>query len=198
MNEYELKYDNYENIAGVDEVGRGCIFGPVVSAAVILPKGFDFSGINDSKKLSEKKRILLNEKIMNEALSYAIVEIDSDVIDEINILEASKLAMIKAIQKLDVQPDVVLIDALDLKISTIHESIIKGDEVSYSIAAASIIAKVYRDDLMVEMAKDFPGYDIENNKGYPTPKHKLALNELGATKYHRKSFSPVKELIGNE
>ncbi len=198
MNNFELKYENFEHIAGVDEVGRGCIFGPVVAAAVILPKNFDFSQIDDSKKLSEKKRLELYDYIISNAISYSIAEVDNEVIDSINILEASKLAMLKAVNSLDMHPDVVLIDAVDLKLPMLSESIIKGDSLSYSIAAASIIAKVYRDNLITELAKDYPGYGLESHKGYPTKAHKEALETLGVTKLHRKSYAPVKKLLGIE
>lgn len=195
MNLYETKYSNYNYIAGVDEVGRGCLFGPVVACAIVMPKDFDYSEINDSKKLSKKKRERLYDYILEHAITYSVVEIDNEVIDEINILEASKLAMKKCIENLKVC-DVVLIDAVKLDIDILSESIIKGDSLSYSIACASIIAKVHRDKLITELAIKYPYYSLETNMGYGTKKHLEGIYEYGITKYHRLSFSPVAEYKG--
>ncbi len=195
MNQYELKYRDYKYIAGVDEVGRGCLFGPVVAACVIMPKDFDYSEIKDSKKLSKKKRELLYNYIVENALSYSVSVISNDVIDEINILEASKLAMKESIEKLTIEPEVILIDAVKLELEVLSEAIIKGDDKSYTIACASIIAKVERDNLITALAKEYPYYSLETNMGYGTKKHKEGIAKHGITKYHRKSFSPVSDYL---
>ncbi len=195
MNSYELKYHTYDYIAGVDEVGRGCLFGPVVAAAVILPKDFDFSKIDDSKKLSKKKREMLYETIIRSAICYNVAFIDNNEIDKVNILKATKQAMKQALVSLRIVPDVVLIDAVKLDVNYISESIIKGDTLSYSIAAASIVAKVSRDNYITSLSNEYPQYDLANNMGYGTKKHVEALYKYGATKYHRKTFRPVSEII---
>lgn len=195
MNKFEKEYSNYDYIAGVDEVGRGCLFGPVVAACVVMPKDFDYSEINDSKKLSKKKRERLYDHIIDNAISYAVCSIDNNVIDEINILEASKLAMKQAISDIDVNIDVVLIDAVKLDIDILSESIIKGDTLSYSIACASIVAKVTRDRYVEELAKEYPYYSLETNMGYGTKKHLEGMEKHGICKYHRKSFSPVTKYV---
>ncbi len=195
MNQYELKYQDKSYIAGVDEVGRGCLFGPVVAAAVILPKDFDYSQIDDSKKLSKKRREVLYDVITTEAICYSVAFIDNTVIDEINILEATKLAMKNSIASLAVKPQIVLVDAVKLELDVFCEAIIKGDSLSYSIAAASIIAKVTRDRYIEELASEYPYYSLETNMGYGTKKHLAGLAEYGATKYHRKTFRPVSEYI---
>ncbi len=195
MNQYELKYKEYNYIAGVDEVGRGCLFGPVVACAIVMNKDFDYSEINDSKKLSKKKRERLYDYILENAICYSVVEIDNVVIDEINILEATKRAMHQAILELE-DCDVVLLDAVKLELDILNESIIKGDTLSYSIACASIIAKVHRDKLVCELAKKYPYYSLETNMGYGTKKHLEGIKEHGITKYHRLSFSPVHEYRG--
>ena len=179
-------------IAGVDEVGRGPLAGPVVCAAVIMP--FDEEnlvvGVDDSKKLSEKKRETLAEEIKKRALCYTIVEIDEKTIDEINILEATKLGMKRAIEGLAVTPDVVLTDGnMTLDIALKQQSVIHGDALSYSIGAASIVAKVYRDHLMDEYAKTYPAYDFDKNKGYGTAAHINAIKEQGLCPIHRRTFT---------
>jgi len=199
MLKYEraLWQDGKAYIAGVDEVGRGPLAGPVVTAAVILPPDFDILGVNDSKKLSPKKREELYDKIMENALSVAIGRREPDRIDEINILEATKEAMADAIINLStnpiagekIKPDHILIDALSLKTIKIPQTgIIHGDALSASIAAASIIAKVTRDREMVEMAKVYPNYAFESNKGYGTKAHYEGLAAFGPCPIHRKSF----------
>ena len=194
----EIENDLYENgyqgqeirtIAGVDEVGRGPLAGPVVTAAVILPQGFDLLGVNDSKKLSEKRREELYEKIMRTALAVSIGMRDWQRIDEINILNATREAMTDAIRNLPFSPDIVLIDALTLDLPEIPQMpLVKGDSRSISIAAASIIAKVTRDRMMVEYAGQYPGYAFEKNKGYGTKAHYEGLDRLGACPIHRRSF----------
>ncbi len=197
MKEYENElYDKGINlIAGIDEVGRGPLVGPVVCACVILPKDFYDERINDSKKLSEKKRNLLYDVIKENALSIGIGVSSEEVIDEINILEATKKAMIEAINNSKIKPEYLLIDAVKLNIDIPQKSIIKGDSKSQSIAAASIIAKVTRDAMMYELDKIHPEYDFANNKGYGTKKHIEALNKYGVLKEHRKTFEPVASLI---
>lgn len=196
-----LEYENelYEKgitlIAGVDEVGRGPLIGPVVAAAVILPKGFYHPGIKDSKKLSEKKREELYKVITENALSIGVGTVSEEVIDEINIYEATKTAMKEAINSLTIPPGHVLIDAMKLDLKMPSTSIIKGDALSESIAAASIIAKVTRDHLLMKMDEEYPMYDLKNNKGYGTKKHLEALEKYGACKYHRKSYSPVTKVL---
>ncbi len=196
MRNYEnsLLLEGYQLIAGVDEVGRGCIFGPVVSACVVLDNNFFHELIIDSKKLSPKKRKLAFEIIKENAINISVEFIDHKVIDEINILEASKLAMSRAISQ--VECDAVLIDAVELDLDIRSISIIKGDQKSISIAAASIVAKVIRDEYICELAQEVLDYDLLNNKGYPTKKHLLKLQENGISKYHRKSFAPVKNMLG--
>ena len=200
MKEFENElYNNEINfIAGIDEVGRGPLVGPVVTAAVILPKDFYDERINDSKKLTEKKRELLYDVIMENALSVGIGISSPEVIDEINILNATKKAMIEAINNLSIKPEHLLIDAVKLDIDIPQTSIIKGDAKSESIAAASIIAKVTRDRMMVELDKKYPMYDFKHNKGYGTKKHIEALYKYGPLKEHRKSFAPVSELTNKK
>lgn len=189
MLDYEKKYKG-KIIAGIDEAGRGPLAGPVVCACVIMPIDSDkiIDGINDSKKLSAKKREELYEKIINTAVAYSIVEIDEKKIDEINILQATRLGMKKALESLDVMPDIVLIDAVKIDCSVPQENIIKGDSLSYNIAAASILAKVHRDRLMVSIDKEYPQYGFGKHKGYGTKAHIEALKKYGKTKIHRESF----------
>ncbi|MDZ5711702.1 ribonuclease HII [Jeotgalibacillus haloalkalitolerans] len=184
----------YSLIAGTDEAGRGPLAGPVVAAAVILPEGFYLAGLNDSKKLSEQKRELFFEEIMTSA-DVGVGIIEAAEIDRINILNASKQAMIKAIRQLKQQPEYVLADAVTLDIQIPQKSIIKGDAKSVSIAAASVIAKVTRDRLMKEAAEKYPGYDLEKNAGYGTKDHIEAIKKLGLTGEHRRSFEPVKSMF---
>lgn len=193
--ETELYESGINYIAGIDEVGRGPLVGPVVTAAVILPKDFYDERINDSKKLTEKKRELLYDVIMENAVSVGIGISSEDVIDEINILEATKKAMIEAINNLSVKPEHLLIDAVKLNIDIPQTSIIKGDAKSESIAAASIVAKVTRDRMMIELDKIHPEYDFKHNKGYGTKKHIEAIEKYGIIKEHRKTFAPCDKYI---
>ncbi len=177
--------------AGCDEAGRGCLAGPVVAAAVILPADFENELLDDSKKLTEKKRYALREIIEKEAISYKVAYISPEKIDEINILWASVLGMHKALEKLDPQPEHVIVDGNKFKPykDIPHQTVVKGDGKYLSIAAASILAKTYRDDLMTELDKKFPQYEWKKNKGYPTKKHRQAIKETGITIHHRKSFN---------
>ncbi len=176
--------------AGCDEAGRGCLAGPVVAAAVILPDGFYHPLLNDSKQLSEKKRKILRPIIEKEALAWGVSVIDNTEVDEINVLNASIVGMQRAVDKLSIEPEHLLIDGNRFKPhrEIPHTCIVKGDAKFMSIAAASILAKTHRDELMEEMAQKFPGYDWEKNKGYPTKKHRAAIKKLGATPLHRQSF----------
>lgn len=197
MREYEeeLNSKGINLIAGVDEVGRGPLIGSVVAAAVILPSGFYMSEINDSKKLSEKKREQLYPIIMEKAISVGIGVVDSETIDRVNILNATKMAMKMAINNLSVKPEHVLIDAVKLDIDIPYTAIIKGDAKSESIAAASIVAKVYRDNMMKELDKEYPMYDFKSNKGYGTKKHIEAIKKYGVLKEHRKTFKPASDYV---
>ena len=179
-------------IAGVDELGRGPLAGPVVCAAVIMPleEADLIIGVDDSKKLSAKKREQLSEMIKEKALAYTIIEIDEKTIDEINILEATKLGMKKAVEGLAIAPDVVLTDGnMTLNINFPQRSIIQGDALSYSIGAASIVAKVHRDSMMDEYAKQYPAYAFDSNKGYGTAAHIQAIKEQGLCPIHRRTFT---------
>lgn len=193
--ESELYKKGITLICGIDEAGRGPLLGPVVAASVILPKNYFNENINDSKKLSEKKREELYDIITKDAISYGIGIIDENIIDQINIYEATKLAMKASLENMRVKPEHVLIDAMKLDINIPFTSIIKGDALSESIAAASIIAKVTRDRLIKKIDEEYPMYDLKNNKGYGTKKHTEALKQYGPCKYHRKTFKPVTELI---
>ena len=193
--ENELYKTGIEYIGGVDEVGRGPLVGPVVTACVILPKDYYDERINDSKKLSEKKREELYDVIMKNAISVGIGSSSEKVIDKINILEATKKAMKEAINNCSIKPEHVLIDAVKLDIDIPSTSIIKGDAKSQSIAAASIIAKVTRDRMMYELDKKHPEYDFAKNKGYGTKKHIEALYKYGPIKEHRKTFEPVSSIL---
>ena len=188
--EYEKKFAQlgYKYIAGVDEVGRGPLCGPVVCCALIMPLDDIIDGIDDSKKISEKKREKLYDIILEKAISYRICSVDNDEIDRINILEATKKCMVECLEGLDIKPDIALTDALKLNTSIPHESIIKGDLKSYTIGAASIVAKVYRDRLMREYSEIYPLYDLATNKGYGTKKHINAIKEYGPCPIHRKTF----------
>lgn len=191
--EKELFKKGINLIAGVDEVGRGPLIGPVVAAAVILPKDFHLDGLTDSKKLSEKKREEFAKIIKEQAIAVGIGSISEKRIDEINIYEATKEAMIMAINNLNPKPEHILIDAMKLDIDIPFTSIIKGDLLSISISAASVVAKVERDHMMYELDKKYPEYDLKNNKGYGTKKHLEAIKKYGITKYHRLSYKPVFE-----
>jgi ribonuclease HII len=190
MLEYEkaLWERGMERVAGVDEVGRGCLFGDVVAAAVMMPKGWELPEINDSKKLSEKKRNQLYDIIMAEALSVAVGSVDSATIDRINIKQAARLAMKQAVEQLNPAPQHILVDAEKVDVMIPQDAIIKGDALSQSIAAASIIAKVTRDRMCLQWDLDFPEYDIAIHKGYATAKHRERLLEYGASPMHRRSF----------
>ena len=189
MREYEEMYDTFSYICGIDEVGRGPLAGPVVAAAVILPKDVDIYYLNDSKQLSARKREQLYDEIMGKAVAVGIGFADEECIDEINILQADYVAMRMALSKLSVTPDYLLNDAVIIPEVTIpQESIIKGDAKSVSIAAASIVAKVTRDRFMVDMDSVYPGYDFAGNKGYGSAKHIEALKTLGPCKIHRRTF----------
>ena len=192
---YELECiaNGYKYIAGVDEVGRGPLAGPVVCAAVIMPLDKLIEGIDDSTKVSEKKRNTLSELIKENAICYNIAEVSPKIIDEINILEATKLCMTNALEGLNIKPDVALVDALTLNTDIPVVNIIKGDYLSYSIGAASIIAKVYRDNLMVDLAKKYPEYSFEKHKGYGTAVHINAIKQYGPSEIHRQSF--IKKFI---
>jgi len=190
--EEALEDRGYKFVAGVDEVGRGPLAGPVVVAAVILPQGLRIKGINDSKQLTEKKREELYKIIMKEALAVNVAFVYEDVVDKINIYEATKQGMLEAIDGLNIKPDHVLIDAMPLnELKIEHTSIIHGDALSASIGAASIIAKVTRDHFMEKMDHKYPNYGFKKHKGYCTKEHLEALNKYGPCPIHRKSFAPV-------
>jgi ribonuclease HII len=178
-------------IAGVDEVGRGALFGPVVAAAVILPVDTRIRGLRDSKQLPEEDRMRLATVVRTRAVAIAIEEVDAETIDRVNIYQASRLAMTAAVLRLLPQPDHLLIDALRLDLPHGQTSIIYGDSLSISIAAASVVAKVWRDARMRELDVQYPGYGLASHKGYATPEHREALRKLGPSVLHRKSFAPV-------
>ncbi len=200
MLEYEnnLYKEGVTLVAGVDEVGRGPLIGPVVACACILPVNFYHKDIKDSKKLSEKKREEMYKIIKENALAIGLGIVSEKVIDEINIYEATKIAMKEAIENLNITPEHVLIDAMKLELNIPSTSIIKGDAKSESIAAASIIAKVTRDHMLDEMDKEYPMYDLKHNKGYGTKKHLEALQTYGPCKYHRVSYSPVRNALNEK
>ncbi len=188
----KIYYDNDNNLeAGCDEAGRGCLAGPVVAAAVIFDKKFKNNLINDSKQLNEKTRDSLRLIIEKEAVAWAVGFVDQKEIDEINILNASILAMHRALEQLTTIPDFILVDGNKFKPykNIPHQTVIKGDSKYLSIAAASILAKTYRDDFMKKIHQEHPQYDWLHNKGYPTPKHRKAIAQYGITVYHRKSFN---------
>ena len=193
--DYEIKHRSIGRkfVVGLDEAGRGPIAGPLVVAACILPVEYDNPLIDDSKKLTEKKRELLFEEIKKVALDYTIEVLEIDEIDKLNIYKASKTGMERCLKKLSHPYDVALTDAMPIDCDVPFEAIVKGDAKSQSIAAASILAKVTRDHIMLELAKQYPEYDLENNKGYGTKKHLLALEKYGVTKHHRMSYAPVFE-----
>ncbi|MGE8204102.1 ribonuclease HII [Heyndrickxia sp. NPDC080065] len=193
--EKKMKKQGFQHIAGIDEVGRGPLAGPVVSAAVILPDHFYLPGINDSKQLSETKREEFYEVIINAAIAIGTGIISAEEIDVVNIYEATKKAMLAAIGTLDTTPDYCLIDAMKLTMPIPYTSIIKGDATSVSIAAASIVAKVTRDRLMKQYGEEYPEYKFENNMGYGTKEHLLALEKYGPCPIHRKSFAPIKDFV---
>lgn len=192
--EKELYAQGIDLIAGVDEVGRGPIAGPVVAAAVILPKACKIPGLNDSKKIPKSKHKAIYEAVLQKAIAIGIGVKDNHVIDQVNIYEATKLAMMEAIGQLEPQPQHLLIDAMKLDLPISQTSIIKGDANSLSIAAASIVAKVTRDQMMEEFDCEYPGYDFTQNAGYGTANHLAGLHKLGVTPIHRRSFEPVKSM----
>lgn len=198
MPEIEMIYYDrgYELIAGVDEVGRGPLAGPVCAAAVILPKGLYIDGVDDSKKLSEKKREKIYETIISEALAWEVAFVSPEIIDEINIRQATHLAMQKAVDGLKLKPEFLLVDGSDrIAFENVEcEYIIKGDAKFLSIAAASIVAKVTRDRYMTEMDEKYPGYDFAKNKGYGTKAHMLGIRKIGLSPIHRKTFITDKVL----
>ncbi|WP_289023733.1 ribonuclease HII [uncultured Salegentibacter sp.] len=185
------------SIAGTDEAGRGCLAGPVTAAAVILPKNFKSTLLNDSKQTREGDRNKLREIIINEAISYSIEHVYMEEIDKLNILNASILAMHRAIENLDCDPEYIIVDGNKFKPfrNIPHECIIKGDAKFFSIAAASILAKTARDEFMKEIHLEFPAYNWNRNKGYPTKEHREAIREHGNTPYHRKSFKLLPEQL---
>jgi len=188
---YEKKHldEGCKYIAGVDEVGRGPLAGPVVCCAVVMPLDELIEGVDDSKKVPEKKRKLLSEKIKEKAVSYSIAEVNPEEIDEINILNAVKKCMAAAVEGLSVKPDLVLVDGVDLGFDFPAEYIVGGDGASYTIGAASVVAKVYRDALMEDYAKIYPAYGFEKHKGYGTAAHINAIKENGLCPIHRRSFT---------
>ena len=193
--EKELYAQGIQLIAGVDEVGRGPLAGPVVAAAVILPENCKIPGLNDSKKIPKSKHQAIYQAVLDQALSVGVGVKDNQVIDQVNIYEATKLAMLEAIQELDQQPQHLLIDAMKLDLPISQTSIIKGDANSLSIAAASIVAKVTRDQMMAAYDQEYPGYDFGQNSGYGTTKHLEGLEKHGVTPIHRRSFEPIKSMI---
>lgn len=193
--EKELYDKGISFIAGVDEVGRGPLAGPVVAAAVILPQNCKIKGLNDSKKIPKKKHEEIFQAVKEKALAIGIGVMDNHVIDQVNIYEATKLAMKEAIAQLQIKPEHLLIDAMELDLPISQTSIVKGDANSLSIAAASIVAKVTRDKIMANYDQEFPGYDFSQNAGYGTAKHLEGIAKLGIIPIHRTSFEPIKSLV---
>lgn len=186
----ELNFSGLANEAGCDEAGRGCLAGPVFAAAVILPPDFKNDILNDSKQLTEKQRYQLRDVIMREAAAYAVAKLDAEKIDEINILNASIASMHLALDQLVVRPEFIIVDGNRFRKyhDVPHQTIVKGDGKYLSIAAASVLAKTFRDDFMKQIANKFPQYNWAKNKGYPTADHRAAIAKYGATPYHRRSF----------
>ncbi len=193
--EKELYKKGINLIAGVDEVGRGPLVGPVVAAAVILPKNYQLEGLTDSKKLSEKKREYFYDILMNDAIAIGVGEVSAKKIDEVNIYQASKLAMLEAISKLPVKPEHVLVDAMPLSLDVSVTPIIHGDALSLSIAAASVIAKVTRDRMMLELHQKYPEYHFDKHKGYPTKLHLECLKKYGPLANYRFTYKPVRDIL---
>ncbi|HEY0264632.1 MAG TPA: ribonuclease HII [Granulicella sp.] len=192
--EQALRYHGFRMIAGVDEVGRGALFGPVVAAAVILPEGLDelaSAGLRDSKQLLREDRERLDTMVRGMALAVSVAEVDAETIDRINIYQASRLAMLLAVEGLGMEPDHLLIDAMRIDHHCAQTKLIYGDSLSLSIAAASVVAKVHRDAMMRELDMVYPAYGLASHKGYATPEHKRALEAHGPCELHRKSFAPV-------
>ena len=186
----ELNFSGLANEAGCDEAGRGCLAGPVFAAAVILPPDFSNDKLNDSKQLTEKQRYQLRDVIVREAVAYAVAKLDAPQIDEINILNASIKSMHLALDQLKVRPEFIIVDGNRFKPynDVKYQTIVKGDGKYLSIAAASVLAKTFRDDFMLQIDKEFPQYNWAKNKGYPTADHRGAIKKYGITPYHRKSF----------
>jgi ribonuclease HII len=195
--ERELYEQGYDLIAGIDEVGRGPLAGPVVAAAVILPKQFNILGINDSKQLSDAKREYYFQQIQEHAISVGIGMCHAQQIDKVNIYQATKIAMREAITQLKQFPDYLLIDAMKLEMDIPFQAIVKGDQQSVSIAASSIVAKVTRDRYMKRLAEDYPSYGFQTHMGYGTKQHLEAISSLGIISEHRRSFSPIKEVASS-
>jgi ribonuclease HII len=196
--ERRLRSEGYRNIAGIDEVGRGCLFGPVVAAAVILPedlRALKKLGLRDSKQLTEIMRRELDEVVRSLAIAICIAEVDAATIDCINIYQASRLAMLQAVQGLSCEPDHLLIDAMQLDHTCAQTKLIYGDSLSLSIAAASVVAKVHRDAMMVSYDVAFPQYGFASHKGYGTAQHRKAIQEHGLHEHHRRSFAPVAAVL---
>ena len=198
--EYENKLykQGINYIGGVDEVGRGPLVGPVVAACCVLPKDFVLEGLTDSKKLSEKKRNVFFDYIKDNCICYGIGVVEPEIIDEVNIYEATKLAMKDAISNCKIKPEHILIDAMPLDLDIPTTSIIKGDSKSISIAAASVLAKVTRDSMMYELDKKYPQYGYASHKGYPTKKHLEAIHKYGLIEGYRKTYGPVREILEGE
>ena len=186
----ELNFSGLANEAGCDEAGRGCLAGPVFAAAVILPPDFSNDRLNDSKQLTEKQRYQLRDVIMREAVAYAVAKLDAPQIDEINILNASIKSMHLALDQLAVRPEFIIVDGNRFKPynGVKYQTIVKGDGKYMSIAAASVLAKTFRDDFMIQIDREFPQYNWAKNKGYPTADHRAAIAQYGITPYHRRSF----------
>lgn len=193
--EKELYSQGFQALAGIDEVGRGPLAGPVVAAAVILPKNCKIRGLNDSKKIPKKKHEEIYQAVLDQALSVGIGIVDSQVIDQVNIYQATKLAMKEAVSKLELAPDFLLIDAMELDLPIGQQAIIKGDANSLSIAAASILAKVTRDRIMADYDQAYPGYDFSKNAGYGTKAHLEGLERHGVSPIHRRTFEPIKSML---
>lgn len=193
--------DGYNFIAGVDEVGRGCLLGDVVACSIVMPKGLIIEGVRDSKKLSEKKREELYGLILDKALSIGIGRVNSEIIDQINIKASARLAMKRAVENSRdregniLKPDYILIDAEEIDLDIEQKSIIKGDDLSHTIACASIVAKVYRDSLCLKWEEEYPGYNIKQHKGYGTKEHREKIISLGPTPIHRRTF--LKKILSN-
>ncbi|SNR14621.1 ribonuclease HII [Tenacibaculum jejuense] len=193
----QMNFSGFVLEAGTDEAGRGCLAGPVVAAAVILPEDFHHELLNDSKQISEKKRNILRPFIEENATAYAVCFIDNEEVDELNVLQSSIVGMHRSLDKLKTQPEFIIIDGNKFKPykEIPHETIVKGDAKFMSIAAASVLAKTYRDDFMEKIHKEFPEYNWKKNKGYPTKEHREAIRKFGATPYHRKSFRLLPEQL---
>jgi ribonuclease HII len=199
--EQALRYRGFSTIAGVDEVGRGALFGPVVASAVILPQRMGTlarAGLKDSKQLTREHREKLDTRIRKMALAVAVAEVDAETIDRVNIYQATRIAMLSAVQSLSISPDHLLIDAMRLDHPCAQTRLFYGDALSLSIAAASVVAKVYRDRLMRELDLAHPGYGLASHKGYGTPEHRRSLAALGPCALHRRTFAPVRAAIAGE